>query len=88
MKSVQTVEYHELFAKLPPDVQKQARKANHLFDENPYHPSLHFKCINKEKSRYSVRVNKSYRAVGRKEGTTIFWYFIGTHADYDRILRS
>ena len=59
MKSVQTEEYHELFAKLPLDVQKQARKANRLFEENPYHPSLRFKCIDKKKSRYSVRVNKS-----------------------------
>ena len=88
MKSVHTEEYHELFAKLPSDVQKQARKANHLFEENPSHPSLRFKPINKEKSRYSVRINKSYRAVGRKEGNTIFWYFIGTHADYDRIISS
>ena len=88
MKSVQTEEYYELFAKLPLAVQNQARKANRLFEENPYHPSLHFKCINKEKSWYSVRVNKSYRAVGTKEGNTILWYFIGTHADYDRILRS
>ena len=88
MKGVHTEEYDELFAKLPQNVQKQARKANRLFEENPYHPSLHFKCVNQEKSRYSVRVNKSYRAVGTKKGDTIIWYFIGTHTDYDRILRS
>lgn len=85
MKSVHTEGYHELFAKLPPDVQKQARKANRLFEENPYHPSLRFKCIDKKKSRYSVRVNKSYRVVGRKEGDVIFWYFIGKHSDYDHL---
>jgi hypothetical protein len=88
VKSVQTKEFRELFDRLPQDVQKQARKANRLFEENPYHPSLHFKCINKEKSRYSVRINKSYRAVGIKKGDTIIWYFIGTHTDYDHILRS
>ena len=86
MKSVQTEEYYELFAKLPLAVQNQACKANRLFVENPYHLSLHFKCINKEKSRYSVPVNKSYRAVGTWKGDTIFWYFIGTHADYDHLL--
>lgn len=88
MKSVQTEEYRTLFAQLPNDVQKQARKANRLFEEDPYYPSLHFKCINKEKSWYSVRINKNCRAVGIKEGDTVLWFFIGTHADYDRILRS
>ncbi len=86
MKSIWTKAYHELFAKLPSDVQKQARKANHLFEENPSHPSLQFKPINKEKSRYSMRVNKSYRVVGKKEGDTIYWYFIGKHSDYDHLL--
>ena len=86
MKSIRTKSYHVLFAKLPSDVQKQALKANRLFEENPSYPSLQFKPINKEKSRYSVRVNKSYRAVGTWKGDTIFWYFIGTHADYDHLL--
>ena len=86
MKSIRTKAYHELFTKLPPDVQKQARKANRLFEENPSHPSLRFKPIDKKKSRYSVRVNESYRVVGRKEGDTIYWYFIGKHFDYDHLL--
>ena len=81
-------EFKELFAQLPRDVQKQAIAAYHIFEKKPHHPSLHFKCINKEKSRYSVRVNKSYRAVGTWKGDTIRRYFIGTHTDYDRILRS
>ncbi len=85
MKSVQTEEYHELFAKLPQNVQKQARKANRLFEVNPNYPSLRFKCIDKEKSWYSLRVNKSYRAVGIKEGDTIIWFFIGKHSDYDHL---
>jgi len=86
VKSIRTKAYHELFTKLPPDVQKQARKANRLFEENPSHPSLRFKPIDKKKSRYSVKVNESYRVVGRKEGDTIYWYFIGKHSDYDHLL--
>ncbi len=86
MKSIRTKKFHQLFAKLPTDVQKQAVDAYHVFQENPYHPGLHFKCVNKEKSWYSVRVNKSYRAIGTWEGDTIFWHFIGTHADYDSLL--
>lgn len=86
MKSIRTKEFRELFAQLPNDVQKQAISAYRIFKENPYHPSLHFKCINKAKSWYSVRVNKSYRAIGTWKGDTIYWYFIGTHTDYDHLL--
>jgi hypothetical protein len=36
-----------------------------------------------------VRVTGSYRAVGvRKDQDTIVWFFIGTHAEYDRLLAS
>lgn len=86
MKSIRTKEFHELFASLPRDVQKQAVNTYRIFKDNPYHPSLHFKCVNGEKSWYSVRVNKSYRVIGTWEEDTIFWFFIGTHADYDHLL--
>jgi hypothetical protein len=34
-----------------------------------------------------VRVTESYRAVGvRKADDEIVWFFIGTHAEYDRLL--
>lgn len=85
MNSIRTKAFKDLFAKLPLDVKKQAVNAYHLFKENPYHPSLRFKCINKEKSWYSARVNKTYRVVGTKKGDTIFWFFIGTHSDYDHL---
>lgn len=87
MKSVHTEAYHRLFAQLPQDVQKQASKADRLFKENPNYPSLQFKCVDKERSWYSVRVNKSYRVVGIKEGDMIIWFFIGSHTDYDRLLK-
>ncbi len=86
MKSIRTKAYDELFAKLPSNVQKQARKANRLFDENPSYPSFRFKPIDKEESRYSLRVNEKYRIVGKKVGDTIYWYFIGKHSDYDHLL--
>lgn len=86
MRNRRTKEFRELFARLPRDVQKQAVDAYNIFKENPYHPALHFKCVNERKSLYSVRVNKSYRAVGKWQGDTIIWFFIGTHTDYDHLL--
>jgi hypothetical protein len=35
---------------------------------------------------YSVRVTFRYRAIGLLEGEEITWIWIGTHADYDRLL--
>ena len=86
MKSIRTKAFKELFAKIPQDVQKQAVGAYHIFKENPYDPSLRFKCVNKKKSWYSARVNDDYRVVGIKKGDTIFWFFIGTHTNYDHLL--
>jgi len=32
-------------------------------------------------------VGIGYRAVGVLDGNTIVWYWIGTHADYDQLLK-
>lgn len=85
MRSVRTKRFKELFAKLPSEVQKQAIDKYNIFKENPDHPSLNFECIN-EKTWYTVRINKSYRAVGTWKGDTIRWFFIGTHTKCDRFL--
>jgi hypothetical protein len=50
----------------------------------PVHPSLHFKCINHEEDIWSVRVTLDYRAVGVFDGNTVTWFWIGSHAEYER----
>ncbi|MGH2498015.1 MAG: hypothetical protein ACRDIV_25215 [Ktedonobacteraceae bacterium] len=85
MKSIRTKQFHKLFEQLPVHVQKQAREAYQLFKQNPYHPGLHFKRIDPQAPIYSVRISLGYRAVGRYEGDTIIWFWIGSHADYDRL---
>jgi hypothetical protein len=86
MNSQTTRSFRELFAALPARVQRQAREAYRLFKENPSHPGLHFKQVQSEPPTYSARVGISYRAVGARDGDTIVWYWIGSHADYDRLL--
>jgi len=82
-----TNKFREAFAELPADVQEQARQAYRLFIENPYHPSLQFKSIHPTRPIYSVRVGLNYRAVGTRDGDEIIWYWIGSHAEYDRLIR-
>jgi hypothetical protein len=72
---------------LPFDARKQAFAAYRLFKRNPQHPSLQFKRIHNTKPRYSVRIGVHYRALGRLEGNTIIWVWIGTHAEYDKFLK-
>jgi len=65
-----------------------AQKAYRLFRENPKHPSLQFKKVHEREPVYSVRVTIAYRAVGLLDNDTITWFWIGSHADYDRLLKS
>jgi hypothetical protein len=63
-----------------------ARSAYRLFESNPYHSSLKFKKLELHDDIWSVRVAGSYRAVGVRRGDAILWIFIGSHADYDKLL--
>jgi hypothetical protein len=81
-----TAQFRRAFAELPPEVQRQARRAYRLFRQNPNHPSLRFKPVHPRRPIYSVRISPDYRAVGILEGDEIIWFWIGSHADYDRLL--
>lgn len=75
------------FARLPREIQQRARKAYHLFQQDSSHPSLQFKRLQTSQPLWSIRVTESYRAVGVREfNDKIIWFFIGTHAEYDKFL--
>ena len=74
------------FAALPADVQSLARRNYKLWKENPSHPGLHFKRVGKRTESYSVRIGLGWRVLGVKSNDTIIWFWIGSHADYDRIV--
>ncbi|MCC6124077.1 MAG: hypothetical protein IT426_03885 [Pirellulales bacterium] len=86
MTSYTTRQFRRLFAALPRKVRFQARQAYRLFRENPAHPGLHFKRVYDEPPTYSARVGIGYRAVGVLDGDAIAWFWIGSHAKYDRLL--
>lgn len=86
MNSRVTEDFVAFFARLPVTVQKQARKSYRLWRTNPSHPGLHFKSIKGHDDVYSVRVSLGWRAVGLLEEGTINWFWIGSHADYDKLL--
>ncbi len=75
------------YAQLPDEVKEQARKSYRLWRQNPAHPSLQFKKIHSRELLYSVRVGRGWRTLGLLEGDTITWFWIGSHSEYDTLIR-
>jgi len=69
---------------LPEDIQKLAEQAFEHLKQDPRHPSLHFKKVGRF---WSARVGASYRALAVEAGDGLVWFWIGTHAEYDKLLR-
>ncbi len=86
MKSRTTERFRKTLAALPEQVQEQARAAYRQFQRDPSHPGLRFKPVHPSEPIYSARVGRGYRAVGVLSGDTMIWYWIGSHAEYDRLI--
>lgn len=86
MNSEANQRFWTLFRQLPVEIQKRARDAYRTFAADPSHPGLRFKRVSRDKPIYSVRITRDYRALGVLRGDTITWFWIGNHADYDRLL--
>lgn len=87
MNSYTEQRFWRFYDRLPADIQRQADNVYQIWRNNPYHPSLQFKCVDVEESIYSVRIGRGHRALGWRERDTIIWFWIGHHDEYDRILR-
>ena len=87
MKSSITEEFRDAFARLPKDVQRQARKAYRRFQDSADYPALHFKKIHTLREIYSIRITQNYRALGTIQDDEIIWFWIGSHAEYDKLLK-
>lgn len=86
MNSRTTRGFRERFAALPAHVRRQAKEAYRLFQDDPSHPGLRFKKVFPEPPTYTARIGIGYRAAGVLDEDTVVWYWIGTHAEYDRLL--
>ncbi len=70
---------------LPAEVRVLADKKFNLLKADPSHPSLQFKLLGAGKL-YSARVGLHYRALGLPREEGVHWFWIGTHAEYDRLV--
>lgn len=87
MISKTTKRFRESLAKLPKNIQRQAQESYRLFSQVPSHPSLRFKKVHTIEPIYSVRINIDYRAVGMIDGEEIIWFWVGSHTEYEKLLR-
>ena len=76
-------DFWQLFYQLPQEVQDLARKNYELLKADPHHPSLRFKKVG---DYWSVRVGRGYRALATEVDGGLLWGWIGSHAEYDRIV--
>jgi len=85
LKHFTSPDFWLLFNDLPTEIRAIAEAQFELLKANPRHPSLHFK---KAANYWSVRIGRNYRALGKEVEEGILWGWIGSHAEYERILRS
>ena len=84
MKHHASREFWEAYHALPASVRQLADKNFELLKVNPRHPSLHFKRTG---ANFSVRIGLSYRALGVAIDDGVLWFWIGSHSEYDRLIR-
>ena len=68
---------------LPASIRAQADRQFTLLKADPTHPSLRFKPVGRF---WSARVGLRYRALAVRTGEDYVWFWIGSHAEYDRTL--
>ena len=87
MKSQTLPQFWRMFRRLPRRIQRRASQAYQLWAQNPNAPGLRFKRVATNRQVYSIRIGDQYRALGLLQDDTVTWFWIGSHADYDRLLK-
>jgi hypothetical protein len=83
-----TEDFVACFRRLPKRVQRHARQAYKTWKVNPRHPGTEFKRVGKKSPVWSVRVGIGWRALGLRRAETMLWFWIGSHAEYDRLRKN
>jgi len=83
MRHFASPSFWDLYEELPAAIQELADKNFELLKADPKHPSLHLKKTGKY---WSARVGMKYRALGVEIDEGMLWFWIGTHAEYDKLL--
>ena len=83
MRHFASPKFWHAYEKLPLSVQKLADANYDLLKRDPRHPSLQFKKVGRY---WSVRIGLRYRALAREVDGDYLRFWIGSHADYDKLM--
>jgi hypothetical protein len=84
MRHFASPDFWAAYRKLPEAIRNLADKNFALLKSEPRHPSLHFKKVGK---LWSARVGLHYRALATEADGDLVWFWIGSHAEYDRLIK-
>ena len=85
MKHFASPSFWSAYDALPLSVKRVADRNYDLLKRNPKYPSLHLKKIGRH---WSVRVGIHYRALAVEIEDGLIWFWIGSHAEYDKLIKS
>ena len=75
MKHFTSPRFWQRYHRLPASIQQVADKQSDLLKQNPSHPSLRLKSI-----------GRRYRAVAVEHEGNLLWFWIGSHAEYEKLI--
>ena len=84
MKHFASRSFWEGYDRLPRHIRDLADKNFALLKQDPRHSSLQFKKVGRF---WSARVGLRYRALAVDADGDLVWFWIGSHADYDALIR-
>ncbi len=83
MKHFASPSFWSAYEALPSAVRILADKNFELLKTDSKHPALHFKHVGRY---WSARVGLHYRALAVDAEDGLVWFWIGSHADYDKLV--
>ena len=83
MKSSTTPDFWTTYGALLPEIKARAKVAYRSWQQNARHPLFQFK---KTGNVWSVRIGGGYRALALLEEGVFYWFWIGTHDEYERLI--
>jgi hypothetical protein len=77
--------FWDAYRKLPDQTRELADKNFVLLKQDPQRPSLRLKKVGR---LWSVRVGIRHRALAVEADDGLLWFWIGSHSDYDALIRA
>ena len=88
MNSQALPQFWKQYRQLTRDIRRRTARAYQTWRLYPRSPGLQFKRVGNRRPVYSVRITDDYRALGLLEGDTMYWFWIGPHDEYERIIKT